>query len=373
MTPEQGATNYHWIKYDKNTNTIELYLDNYMLSASRICEAKFYLEHILHIKPKLQTQEPTDGKIIRKPWFFDFGEYFHWCLEQFYNHFKINHTAPAVDFWLDQCRMKWALMRMDDYAHSIVKADVTKYEEVKGWDGVCGLLCQYYAYYMDQRLRVIDTEITFGHNKEVFLGKVYLELGNEDYYGINCYLTGRIDLLVDNGYKIGPIDHKTTHKFDGFEHDDFNPHDGMTGYILAINEILKNYKTDGQTPVLAQCHGGWIYHISATTPSTPRDKTKQQGPRFKITPIDKTTQQLEDYKARQLSSFKRIAELLFNNKTPEWNTNNCNNMFFRKCEYKPIHEQPSDQWQDIIQRFYTIDTKGWDTRDHSKKEEVQTK
>jgi hypothetical protein len=257
---------------------------------------------------------------------------------------------------------------MDEYANSIIKADVTKFEEVKGWEGVCGLLTQYHVYYMNQRLRVIDTEITFGHNKEVFLGGFTLFHGYEmlDDIKVECYLTGRIDLLVDNGYKIGPIDHKTTHRFDGFEHDDFNPHDGMTGYILAINEILKKYKLDNQPA--PSCHGGWIYHISATTPSIPKDKTKQQGPRFKITPIDKTVQQMEDYKARQLSTFRRIAELIFMDKTPEWNTNNCNNMFFRKCEYKPIHEQPSDQWQDIINRFYTI-APAWDTRDmaHAKK------
>jgi PD-(D/E)XK nuclease superfamily len=389
MTPETAAQNFHWIKYDKNSNTIELFLDNYMLSASRVCEAKFYLEHILHIRPKPQsiskeTILPLTGKIIRKPWFFDFGEYIHWCLEQFYNHFKVNKSAPPVDFWINQCKMKWVVMRMDEYAYSIVEADVKKYEEVKKWEGVCGLLVQYYAYYMDQRLRVIDTEITFGHNREVLIGTI---ITNSNYgvtqpHGLElplrimCYLTGRIDLLVDNGYKIGPIDHKTTHKFDGFEHDDFNPHDGMTGYILAINEILKKYFPDSGSYTEYRpptCHGGWIYHISATTPSTPRDKSQKPGPRFKITPIDKTAQQLEDYKARQLSSFKRIAELLFNDKTPEWNTNNCNNMFFRKCEYKPIHEQPSDQWQDIINRFYTIDTKGWDTRDHANKQETSTR
>ncbi len=379
MNPEQASSKYHWIKYDKDTNTIEMFLDNYMLSSARVCEAKFHLEHLLNIKPRYTPLGTTDnGKVIRKPWFFDFGEYFHWCLEQFYVSFKEFKQPPKIDDWLKVCHNKWDEMKLDDYKNSIVKADVTKYESLGGWEGCAGLLVGYYTYYMDQRLRIIDTEITFGHNREVLVGKTQIfaqHLNMEDcLININCYLTGRIDLLVDNGYKIGPVDHKTTGSFDGYEHEDFNPHDGMCGYILAIHEILKNYSVDDQVGNKAwypnkqpQCMGGWIHHISLAQPSTPRDKHKQPGPRFKVTPLDKTLEQLEDYKARQLSTFKRIAELLFNDKVPEWNTINCNNIFFRKCEYKPIHEQPSSQWQDMIDRFYTIGPQ-WDTRDHSNKE-----
>lgn len=379
MTPEQASQKYHWCKYDKDTKTVELYLDNYMLSGLRTCESMFYLKHLLHVEPRYQEQGVRDdGKVSRKPWFFDFGEFVHYCLEQFYDHFRIHKIAPPIDYWLDICKAMWFSMKMDDYKNSISDADVKKYEEVKGWEGVAGLLCQYYAFYMDMRLRVIDTEITFGHNKEVNIGDFACHVGggmdNAFNTRVECYLTGRIDLLVDNGYKIGPVDHKTTHKFDGFEHKDFNPHDAMTGYIYATHEIIKKYIND---PIIGdKVHGysglhpsmgGWIFHISACTPSTPRDKTKKQGPRFKTTPVDKTLTQFDDYKARQLSTFKRVAELLFNNKTPEWNTNQCHNMFFRDCEYVPIHEQPSEQWQSIIDRFYTIG-EGWDTREHSNKD-----
>lgn len=364
MTPEQAAERYHWIKYDKATNTVEMYLDNYMLSSSRICESMFYLEHLVWIRPKYEIEGSIrdDGKIVRKPWFLDLGVYIHWCLEQFYKHQKLHGKAPEINEWLLACRVNWDFMKMDDYKNSVSSSDVNAYEAVKGWEGVAGLLTQYYAYYLDMRLRIIDTEITFGYNKEVHIGKTYLEADSDLYLGIECYLTGRIDLLVDNGNKIGPVDYKGTAKFDGYEHEDFNPHDGICGYILAVNEILKNYKEQGLTQI-PECHGGWIYHISFTTPSQPRDKTKQPGPRFKTTPIDKSDDQLDDYKNRQLSTFKRIAELLFMDKIPEWNTGQCNNMFFRKCKYKPIHEQPSSQWTNIIQQFYTIGDP-WDTRKH---------
>jgi hypothetical protein len=357
-----------------------------MLSGLRLCEAKFVFEHLLWIKPRSVTIDDSETGIIRrKPWFLDFGEYIHWCLEQFYNHFKHNKTAPTVDFWMQQCKTKWELMRMDEYKDYHVEADAKKYKEVHGWEGVATLLIQYYVFYMDMRLRVIDTEITFGHNKEVHLGRI---ITNRNYeitqphglelpLAIDCYLTGRIDLLVDNGYKIGPVDHKTTHRFDGFEHQDFNPHDAMTGYIFTCHELLKGYKekypVGSGFPGLRespQCMGGWIFHVSSCTPSIPRDKSQKQGPRFKTTPVDKTLSQLEDFKKRQLSSFKRVAELLFDDKTPEWNTTACNNIFFRQCEYKPIHEQPSEQWQDVIDRFYQI-SNPWDTRNMGKKDSVQ--
>jgi PD-(D/E)XK nuclease superfamily len=375
MTPEQASERFHWTKYDKNTNTIELFLDNFMLSSARLCEAKFYMEHILNITPKYDTTE-------RKPFFYDFGEYIHWCLEKFYESFKIEKKAPLIDDWLDKCRMKWAVMHMDDYANVPSEKDRKRYENIKGWEGVAGLLVGYYAYYMDMRLRVIDSEITFGHNKEVPIGKFWIV---EPYtckpqegvlgldlrsFKVECYLTGRIDLLVDNGYKIGPIDHKSTERFDGFEHNDFNPHDGITGYIVAINEILKNYA--GMSLLKTPCMGGWIQHISTSRPTESenkrgKNKGKPTEPRFKTTPIDKTISQLEDYKKRQLSTFKRIAELLFNDKTPEWNTIACNNIFFRPCVYKPIHEQPPEQWQGVIDRFYQIGPV-WDTREHSNKD-----
>jgi len=378
MTPQEASKKYHWCKYDPATNTVELYLDHFMLSGFRICEAKGYLEHIAHIKPKYGVSSP------RKPWFYDWGEYIHWCLEKFYGYYKNNKQPPKVDEWIELCKMKWQAMKMDEYGDSkllenglIYPTDAKKFEEIKGWEGACGLLIEYYAFYMDMRLRIIDTEITFGHNKEVYLGNFDLY----SYYyqkvkkkliekfkksEVKCYLTGRIDLLVDNGYKIGPIDHKNTHKFDGGEHDDFNPNDAITGYILACNEIIKKLDPDlyNRRPPLS----AWIQHISGCHPSTPRDKTKKPGPRFKTTPIDKTPEQLQEYKDRNLSTFKRVAELLFNDKTPEWNTIMCNNIFHRTCEYRPIHRNPSNQWFHIINDHYTVGERVWDTRNYSNAE-----
>lgn len=368
MTPQEASRRYHWIEYNPETNTIDMFLDNFMLSSLRMCESKFYMEHIALITPRYTST-------ARKPWYYDFGEFLHYCLEKFYDNFKKFGQAPKVDDWIEVCKKKWLEMKMDEYATVDNKSDRNRYEEIEGWNGACGLLIEYYGYYISCHFRVVDTEITFGHDKEVFIGKFGLlghhqiipfdERENEIWHltqpcTVNCYLTGRIDLLVDNGYKIGPVDHKSTSSFDGYEHEDYNPHDGVTGYILATHEILKKLN-----PLLAQRPhlSSWIQHIASKRPSEPRDKSKVKGPRFKTTPIDKTEEQLEDYKRRQLSTFKRIATLLFDEEEPQWNTTICNNIFYRKCPYQPIHTQPSSEWLQIISNHYVIG-KQWDTRDH---------
>lgn len=367
MTPSQASQKYHWVHYDEQTKTIDLFLDHHVLSILRTCESLFVMEHLLNIHPKYGTG--------RKPWFLDFGSYMHYMFEIYYNSLKGNEgrNLIGIDSFLATAKGLWAEMNMDEYG-VMGGADQEKYEDVGGLNGVLSLLVQYYTFYLDLRVRVVDTEISFGKKKEVLIGKFQLiepytsigtcrdktgyELCN---YQVNCYLTGRIDLLIDNGNKIGPVDHKHTHKFRGDEWKKFNPQDAITGYILAVNEIMKaNYPTYFEQG--RRCLSAWVYHISACTPSKSR-KTGEVGPRFKTTPIDKAPSQLEDYKARQLSTFKRVCDLLFNDKVPEWNTSACHFMFMRDCPMLPIHEAPSEEWTNIINSHYEV-REPWNPNSH---------
>jgi hypothetical protein len=346
MTPEQASHHYHWCRYNAQTKTIELFLDHHVLSTLRTCESLFLNEHLLNIRPKYGTG--------RKPWFLDFGSFMHDCYDVYYKSLKDGKVIEIIE-WLNYAKKLWLEMKMNEYG-ALGNIDQDKYEDIGGWDGVASLLIQYYTFYMDLRVRVIDTEISFGQNREVPLGTFQHFLNTDDYndypYNINCYLTGRIDLLIDNGNKIGPVDHKHTHRFKGDEWTKFNPQDAITGYILAINSIMQQsypkYYEQGR-----QCLSAWVYHISACSPSKSR-KTGELGPRFKATPIDKDLSQLEDYKARQLTTFKRICAILFNDETPQWNTNACHNIFNRRCPMLPIHEAPSREWNHIIADHYEI-------------------
>lgn len=337
MTPQEAAQKYPWIKVDEDKQIIELFLDHHMLSTMRLCESKFMLEHVLNIRPK-----------GHRAWALIFGAWIHFALEDYYEHIRTHDGKPPDPIaWLAKAKEKWVELKIDAY-----KGIEDKYEDIGGWDGACSLLVQYYAFYMEQRLRVVATEIPFGFDREVYLGQFIIQLGEGLYrelLTVKCYLTGRIDLLVDNGYMIGPVDHKHTHIFRGDEWDKFNPHDGITGYIFGTNAILKKFFPDQQK----QCLSGWIFHIQGHHAAKAR-KTGEIRPRFKVSRIDKMPSQLDDYTNRNLATFERIANMIFNNKVPEWTTTACHNIYNRDCEYLQIHKQPREEWQYQIQTFYNI-------------------
>lgn len=332
MTPQEAAEKFYWIKVNEAENLIEIFCDHHMLSTLRTCEAKFMTEHIINLRP-----------MGHKAWSLVFGAWMHSCFELFYNHRKNNDQQQIpVDQFLDYGKKMWAEYKLDAYK------DETKYQKIKGLTGALGLLTMYYAYYYSLGVRVIDTEVSFGFDREVPLGEFHIQIGNRLWI-VKCFLTGRIDLVVDNGHKIGPVDHKHTMAFRGDEHSKFNPHDGLTGYMFALNSLMSKafpqYFERGM-----RCRSGWIYHISGTMP-IPKDPTKIPQ-RFKATPIDKSERQYEEYRLRQITTFSRIADLLFNNGVAQWNTNSCHNIYMSPCEYRPIHEADSTEWVAIINSHY---------------------
>lgn len=348
MTPAEASKKYKWVKYDSQNKIVDLFCDHHMLSTLRTCEAKFLLEHILNIRPK-----------AHKAWALMFGTCLHSCLEYYYE-YNMKNEGQSVDInvFLAYGNKMWALLKMDEYK------DETKYEKLGGREGFLSLLTQYWAYFNGLRMRVVATEITFGFDKEVPLGEFILPLlvrRNEnisitDDFVVRCYLTGRIDFLADNGYKIGPVDHKSAAYFKGDEHLKFNPHDGITGYIYATNKILHKYYPKYMEQG-RRCSSAWVHHISTASPSKNRT-TGIVGPRFKVTNVDKDETQLEEFKIRQIETFKRVAQLLFNNKQPEWNTSTCSFLYGHPCEYRPIHETTSDHWGHIITDHYQV-TQEW--------------
>ncbi len=373
MTPRDLVTKHPHIFALAPDNVLEMYCDNHILSTMRVCPAKFYEEQLAHV-----------GTKVTRYFSLEFGAWFHECLEMYYSCFKVTGAAPVLDTWIIACLALWDEYDIDFFAPAPgtltkdMRGDQKKYYALCGWDtrgAITRLLIQYYAYYMNQRMRIVDTEISFGRAREVPLGKftccepyrtglVYKlpEPDKEELYfttrNIRCFLTGRIDLLVDNGSKIGPVDHKSTARFDGYESDDFDPHEGITGYIFAINSVLTNQakNRDGfiyssLTSGIPQiCNSGWIHHISLA----------DAEPRFKPTPIYKTNQQLEEYRKRQLVTFRRIYELaaasekLEDYGQIEFNTQMCNNIYNSPCPFRELHRQPFIQREGTIKQFYEI-------------------
>lgn len=332
MTPQEAAVKYpQFIKLAED-GALEFYLDNQMLSTLRLCEQKFVEEYM----------ECLHGRGVRA-WNLDFGLWYHSSVEWFYKYFRRGKRINATR-WLRYAGHLWNSMDMDYYQ----VAEPTKYKNLGGREGALALLGEYYCYYFEQRMRVIATEIYFGRGKEVLIGEWTARTIRTPEMDIDekvrCYLTGRIDLLVDNGYKIGPVDHKTTARFDGLEYTKFNPHDGITGYIFAINRIMgERFPEFARTGKL--CQSAWVFHISTSSPKPP-------ALRFKTTQIDKTPEQLEEYRLRQLRSFQKLYQLVVEGTTPDWNTNACPNIYNRPCPHKVLHEAPARERSQIIQTHY---------------------
>jgi len=154
--------------------------------------------------------------------------------------------------------------------------------------------------------------------------------GPHEMVHVDAYLTGRIDFLMDNGRVIGPLDHKTTAAIVGDPLEKYDPQDGMTGYIYATKHIIeKNFPELAKQRKLNMM---WMNFVGISNQTDPNK-------RFKRLPLHKTDWQLEEYRLRNLTTFRRIFEMIYFEQPPQWATNLCGNMFRRDCQFKKVHRQ----------------------------------
>jgi len=308
----------HWIQYNPEDGVIEFYLDNHMLQTFRECEEQFWTYFVLGYSGK--------GRV----WYFDLGTCVHKMVELYY----LLRKAKKFDlqYWgIEICKQIWNTMEMEFYKdHPIWKSD---YEKLGGLFGFCGLMLQYAQYFNldNERIRVIGAELYFGKKKEVPI------LSNHQLYSFapfRLYLSGKIDLLVDNGNEIGPMDHKTKKDFRGK-----NPlinwevQEGMTGYVYAAQQLLKHFPDVDRKP----CNKIWMNFLQINS-----TKDTKMSDRFKRYALFKTDEQIEDYKKRQISTVSRIYQLLINpDMSRMWNTQAC--VGYSTCPLQQIHRQGSKE------------------------------
>jgi hypothetical protein len=317
-TFEELSEKYNWIAYNEQTGEVDVFLDNHMMQSFRSCEAYFDLNI-------LQRRQLKSGN----SWSLEFGIVFHSVMELLYQN-KLCSADKAVDV-MQMAHVLWIQHKMDEKYK-----EHKSYKSLGGFEGFIGLIVQYSSFYNQdlERLRPIAIEVPFGRSKEVLLGSYdYYPDGGEIDTKINCYLTGRIDFLMDSGSAIGPMDHKTTAFFKGNPMLTYEVHEGMTGYIYATHSLIKR-----MFPELAERRATnmmWINFIQIAFDS---DNNK----RFKRLPLLKTPYQLAQYAARQVNTIKHIVEMLIEERTPVWNTSMCNNFFHSSCLYQPVHRQGSE-------------------------------
>ena len=221
--------------------------------------------------------------------------------------------------------------------------------------GTSYFLC--YAFSAEnERLRVIGTEIGFGHKKEVFLGSV----GNPSLYGaiLNCYLSGRIDLLVDTGDSICPLDHKTRGSFYPDPSLEYLTDEGPTGYLFAVKAMTSAIIPQGM--MKRNTNKIIMNFISKSIPS-------EGKPRFKRDTIYKTDEQLESYRLRMLSTQEEIFRNLvrFSSGLPVLrDTSKCQQWHRRECSFFHIHRQNSAENEELIRIANYEKREIWNTEEH---------
>lgn len=324
-----------WLWYDEAKEKLILVVDNHLLSTYRACPQHFLFAHVLGLKRK-------DHGGASRNWYLEFGVLLHRRLEVYYKHFR--ESSFDVQKWaVGETTAAWQDMQMD--FHSEHK----EYKSIGGLAGLVGLLMQYSTAMsaQNEKLRVLGTEVSFGKNCEVPLWSDCFQ---------EYYLSGRMDVIVDDGYFICPMDHKTMGSFRGDPGLKFETDEGPTGYIYALKTVLPQFVPEEQI-LKRDCSKILMNLIS-------KQLTTNLPERFKRVPIRKTTEQLEQYRLRMAATCESLLwdmnRIAFNFPIPR-NTQVCQNWMHFQCSYFDLCRQASKQGYEATLNNGFVQVQLWDT------------
>lgn len=328
-----------WLRWDSAKQKFILIADNHLLATYRACPQYFINAHVWGYRLK--------GKLVsgvERNWFLDFGVILHKMLELYYKNFR-NPGFDPIEWIKESAPKMWLEGEMD------VHAEHKEYKKIGGMAGFIGLLVQYSVAMSpeNEKLRVLGTEVSFGQNLEVplYIGEVF-----------EMYLAGRMDLIVDDGYFICPMDHKTMGMFKGDPGLKFETEEGPTGYIYALKTVLKEFLPEEL--ILKRDCTKILMNLICKNP------TESVAERFKRIPIRKTTEQLIRYQERMISTgeallidMKRIAT--------GWsvgrNTQVCQNWMHLQCPYFDVCRQGSTAAEEATLKNGFVRTPIWNTEE----------
>ena len=349
MTPEAAAVKYPKMFSIAEDGVLEIYADNHILSSYRKCPG-YFQEFILN-------NYQSGGR----QWSLEFGQYFHKMMEFFYQAQRDEWKGKFIvavpvekgykdvvynqnfESFLEICKWYWDQYNLQSFEEH------PAFKKLGGYLGAFNLFLQYYnTHFQQERLRVVGTELSFGRAREVPIldfSNVCETFGEENF---RAYYCGRIDLVVDDGTIIGPMDHKTTSYFDGSERSKFKPHDGMQGYVYAFQKMLPEpLRAAGRT-----CSNIYINHISI-------GYKKDQTERFKHSIISYTPAEMEEWRLRQVRTFTDIYRYIILEEPVYWDTERCGMWYgFTDCPYKVLHEA-APLSRDVIAKSHFVQLEPW--------------
>ena len=332
-----------WLYYDEAKGKFIMVVDNHLMSTYRACPQHFINAHVLGLRRK--TIEARAERV----WFLEFGICLHEMLEMYYKTFRKPYF-DMVKFCTEEAVAVWTEHQMDEFTEE------KEYKTIGGLKGFIGLLVQYCTVLSpeNEKLRVLGTEVSFGKNLEV-----PLYIGEE----FEVYLSGRMDIIVDDGYFICPMDHKSFAVFKGDVALRYATDEGPTGYVFAMSTVLP--KLIPEELILKRDCTKILMNLISKAP------TKDPLDRFKRIALRKTSWELEQYRMRMQHT---ASHLLFTvNAFAQGalvyrNTQVCQNWMHRTCSYFDICRQQSREGELVTIKNGFITTPLWDTESIGKEQ-----
>lgn len=307
-----------YMHYDHVSNKLIVVVDNHLMQTYRACPSHFELSAIQGQHKKSNTREGEKQRI----WFLDFGIVLHKMFELYYRDFR-NSNFEVTEWAITRANHEWNEMQMN------VHAGDKEFQLIGGVKGFAMILIQYSTLFtpINEKLRILGSEISFGRAKEVplFIGE-----------NLEIYLAGRMDLIIDDGYFICPMDHKSEGKFRGDPGLKYETDEGPTGYVYTLSKILPSLVPKEEI-LKRDCSKILMNLIQKTPTDDPRE-------RFKRIPIRKTSWQLEEYRKRMCTTVVHLIKDMerYAQGIPFYrNTMVCSNWFHRDCVYRDVHRQGS--------------------------------
>jgi hypothetical protein len=336
-----------WLQHDEDEDRLVFIIDNYLMSMYRTCPALFMLKAVEGWAKRISAGSAE----LQRNWYLDLGIAFHKMMELYYKSFR----EPGFDvnkFAVQQASEIWTAMNMDQHlGHK-------ECQSIGGYPGFAGMLIQYAVQFKpeNERLRVLATEVPFGKGREV---PIYQEsadaIGAGPFSDADIFLSGRLDIIADDGFFIFPLDHKTMGSFRGDPLSRFINDEGPTGYVFAMNRILSKVAPP-ELILKRQCNKISMNLISKAVP--------KEGSRFKRLMLHKSEDQLRTYRERVILTCNHILEDLeayVRGQSVPRATAHCTNMYFHDCDFLDVHRQ-SDAFAEAktLENGY-IKLKLWDT------------
>lgn len=334
-----ASANLPWLFWSEEKQKFIMVIDNHLASMYRACPQHFMYYALRGIGKKSAVKENEVDRV----WFLDFGIVLHRMIELYYRDFRKPGFDPQE--WASvRAAEEWTKMNMN------VHAQHKEFQSIGGMYGFVGLLFQFATVFTseNEKLRIISQEVSFGKAGEVpiYIGP-YLEI----------YLSGRLDLVIDDGYFICPMDHKSMAYFKNDPAIIYFTDDGPTGYVYALSKILPSIVPEDH--ILKRDCSKILMNLISKKPTT------NPIERFKRIPLRKSTYDLETYKTRMtktaLHLFQDVEDLVLGGVQPYRNTKMCQNWMHYPCTYFDLCRQNSKEGEEATIKNGFVQIKLWDT------------